>query len=129
MHKMYGMSNYKTIRIYDMTFEKLNDLQKEFGGSKTEILEGSMDYFLKTRINPRETPKDFNKEFIKLKNTFISFIKTQDKNIDSNSKKIDALVSKFKETLDEKSSKELSQETMKLMLQNFGKALVEKIKN
>jgi len=128
MHNLNKMSDYKTIRVYGSTYHNLNEIKKQFGGSKCEILENSTKYFLATKINPNEEPKDMNTEFKKLKNSLISYIKTQDKNIEINTKKIDALISEFKKVLSENNQSNITQENMKLMLQSFGKILIEKIK-
>lgn len=80
-------NNYKTIRIYNSSFEQMNTVCKQYSLTKTELIEVFLNYFDKTKIDPREI-SDVSTEVKKLKNQLISFIRKQEKD------KLDPLVKK-----------------------------------
>jgi len=80
-------NNYKTIRIYNSSFEQMNTVCKQYSLTKTELVEVFLNYFDKTKIDPREI-SDVSTEVKKLKNQLISFIRKQEKD------KLDPLVKK-----------------------------------
>lgn len=92
---------YKTIRIYDHTFNGLEKLCKKYTTSKTELTESMCTYFLKTGIDPND-PTDVTSEVRKLKNQLISFILTQEsEKLNPLIKKQDLLIDRFMNHLDE----------------------------
>ena len=80
-------NNYKTIRIFNSSFEQMNKVCKQYSLTKTELVEAFLNYFDKTKIDPREI-SDVSTEVKKLKNQLISFIRKQEKD------KLDPLVKK-----------------------------------
>ena len=86
MHN-YKNNNYKTIRIYNSSFEQLDLFCNQYSLTKTELVEAFLNYFNKTKIDPREI-SDVSSEVKKLKNQLISFIRKQEKD------KLDPLVKK-----------------------------------
>ena len=86
MHN-YKNNNYKTIRIYNSSFEQLDLFCNQYSLTKTELVEAFLNYFDKTKIDPREI-SDVSSEVKKLKNQLISFIRKQEKD------KLDPLVKK-----------------------------------
>ena len=86
---------YKSIRIYESTFEGLNKLCVKYDCSKTELSEAMSAYFLKTGIDPND-PTDVTSEVKKLKNQLISFIRTQEQDkLNPLIKKQDLLIDRF----------------------------------
>ena len=79
--------NYKTIRVYKSSFELMDIFCKQYSLTKTELVEAFLNYFDKTKIDPREI-SDVSTEVKKLKNQLISFIRKQEKD------KLDPLVKK-----------------------------------
>ena len=80
-------NNYKTIRIYNSSFELMDIFCNQYSLTKTELVEAFLNYFDKTKIDPREI-SDVSSEVKKLKNQLISFIRKQEKD------KLDPLVKK-----------------------------------
>lgn len=78
---------YKTIRIYESDFEKLNGFCNRYKITKTELIEAFILYFEKTDLDPRE-PSNATQEISKMKSQLISFIRTQEKD------KLDPLIKK-----------------------------------
>lgn len=86
---------YKTIRIYESDFKRLNAFCIRYKLSKTELIEAFTTYFETTDLDPRE-PTNATKEISKLKNQLISFIKTQEKDkLNPLIKKQDLLIEEF----------------------------------
>ncbi|MFH4968300.1 BfmA/BtgA family mobilization protein [Gaetbulibacter sp. M240] len=86
---------YKTIRIYESDFDKMNSFCDRYKLSKTELIEALLIYFEKTDLDPRE-PSNATKEISKLKSQLISFIKTQEKDkLNPLIKKQDLLITEF----------------------------------
>ncbi len=86
---------YKTIRIYESDFEKLNTFCERYKLSKTELIEAFIMFFEKTDLDPRE-PTNATKEISKMKNQLISFIRTQEKDkLNPLVKKQDLLIEEF----------------------------------
>lgn len=87
--------NYKTIRIYESDFKKLNTLTKRYKVSKTELIEAFIVFFEKTDLDPRQ-PTNATKELVKLKGQLISFIRSQEKEkLNPLIKKQDLLIEEF----------------------------------
>lgn len=86
---------YKTIRIYENDFEKLNSFCNRYKVSKTELIEAFILFFEKTDLDPRE-PTNATKEIAKIKSQLISFIRTQEKEkLNPLIKKQDLLIEEF----------------------------------
>lgn len=106
---------YKTIRIYESSFEQLEQICGTYSMTKTEMIEAFLNYFHQTKLDPRIT-SDVSTEVKKLKNQLISFIRKQEKDkLDPLVKKQDILIQK---TLDfykhfDKSQQDLSDENRK----------------
>ncbi len=92
---MSKKSKYKTIRVYETSFDKMNDLCIKYSLNKTELIESLLTFFEKTKIDPRDTT-DTSAEVKKMKNQLISFIRTQEKEmLVPLIKKQDLLIEKF----------------------------------
>ncbi len=92
---MHSIMKYKTIRIYESDFEKLNTFCERYKLSKTELIEAFIMFFEKTDLDPRE-PTNATKEISKMKNQLISFIRTQEKDkLNPLVKKQDLLIEEF----------------------------------
>lgn len=86
---------YKTIRIYESDFSKLNAFCERYKLSKTELIEAFIVFFDKTDLDPR-IPTNATKELSKLKSQLISFIRTQEKDkLNPLIKKQDLLIEEF----------------------------------
>ncbi|WP_435315385.1 BfmA/BtgA family mobilization protein [Cellulophaga fucicola] len=87
-------NKYKTIRIYNSSFEQINEFCEHYKLSKTELIETFLNYFHKTKLDPRVTT-DVATDVKKLKNQLISFIRKQEKDkLDPLVKKQDILIEK-----------------------------------
>lgn len=87
-------NKYKTIRIYNSSFEQINEFCEHYKLSKTELIETFLNYFHKTKLDPRITT-DIATDVKKLKNQLISFIRKQEKDkLDPLVKKQDILIEK-----------------------------------
>ncbi|KAF9659984.1 hypothetical protein NH341_06450 [Tenacibaculum sp. XPcli2-G] len=75
---MSKKSQYKTVRVYESSFEKMNDLCAKYSLNKTELIESCLTFFIKTKIDPTDV-SDVSAEVKKMKNQLISFIRTQEK--------------------------------------------------
>ncbi len=116
---------YKTIRIYESDFNRLNDLCNKYDLSKTELIEAVISYFKKTDLDPRE-PTNATKEIIKLKNTLISFIRKQETDkLNPLIRKQDLLIQEFSSLI---TSDFVTQEFMIELANKLGNSIVEKLK-
>lgn len=106
--------DYKSIRVYDTTFDGLEDLCSKYNASKTELIEAMQIYFSKTGISPFE-PTDTTTEVKHLKNQLISFIRTQEKEkLNPMIKKVDLIVETVSEHIQSDSKEYLKQLINKL---------------
>lgn len=86
---------YKTIRIYESDFQRLNSLCERYNMSKTELIEAFIEFFVKTDIDPRE-PTNVSKEVSKLKSQLVSFIRAQERDkLNPLIRKQDLLITEF----------------------------------
>ena len=120
MHN-YKNNNYKTIRIYNSSFEQLDLFCNQYSLTKTELVEAFLNYFNKTKIDPREI-SDVSSEVKKLKNQLISFIRKQEKD------KLDPLVKKqdilIKESVQfYKNSNIKNENTKTIIISNYKKII------
>ena len=112
---------YKTIRIYDHTFDALDKLCVKYESSKTELTAVMCEYFTKTGIDPND-PSDVTSEVKKLKNQLISFIRTQEKDkLNPLIKKQDLLIERFMTHIDEET-------VTKEFMMELAQAIVDKLK-
>lgn len=117
--------NYKTIRIYDTSFDKLNEFCDKYSLSKTELVECFIEYFDKTKIDPRE-PIDITTEVKKLKGQLISFIRTQEKDkLNPLIKKQDLLIEEFSKLI---SDQFVTKNFMIELATKLGNSIINKLK-
>ena len=113
--------SYKTIRIYNETFDGLDLLSNKYRASKTALTAAMCEYFIKTGIDPYD-PSDVTSEVKKLKNQLISFIRTQEKDkLNPLIKKQDLLIDRFMNHLEEET-------VSKKFMVELAQAIVDKLK-
>ncbi len=116
---------YKTIRIYETSFEKLDEFCDKYSVSKTQLIEKFILFFEKTKIDPRDI-SDVSAEVKKLKNQLISFIRTQEKErLDPMLKKQDILINEFSRVINEEF---VSKAFLVEMLNDLGNTLIKNLK-
>ncbi|WP_271784189.1 BfmA/BtgA family mobilization protein [Aquimarina algiphila] len=113
--------SYKTIRIYNETFDGLDRLCSTYKASKTELTAAMCEYFINTGIDPND-PSDVTSEVKKLKNQLISFIRTQEKDkLNPLIKKQDLLIDRFMNYMEEET-------VNKKFMMELAQAIVDKLK-
>lgn len=116
---------YKTIRIYESDFNRLNDLCKKYDLSKTELIEAAVSFFKKTDLDPRE-PTNATREITKLKNQLISFIRKQEQDkLNPLIRKQDLLIQEFSKLI---TSDFVTEEFMIELANKLGDSIVDKLK-
>ncbi len=85
--------DYFILRIEKDYEQKMKKLKEKFGRSMKELTEQMIDYFNAVGIDPNTRDESVSKELQSLRNTFISFIRNQEKT------KLNPLVNQFNEAM------------------------------
>jgi len=116
---------YKTIRIYESDFKRLNQLCERYKITKTELIEAFIEFFYKTDLDPKK-PTNASKEIAKLKSQIISFIRTQEKDkLNPLITKQDLLITSFKTMLEDEI---VTRKFMIELASQLGNSIVKKLK-
>lgn len=116
---------YKTIRIYDSSFKKLDEFCLRYSLTKTQLIETFINYFEKTKIDPRD-PTDVTSEVKKLKNQLIAFIRTQEKEkLNPLIQKQDLLIIEFSRIINEEM---IDKKFLIEVANDLGNSIVKKLK-